>query len=325
MKNKKGFLISTIFFLVLLVVMMIMGFYYKLTDKVKEEPVVVEKNTIAFYDGNKTILNKYTCQKAYCGFAKTTVDDTNYLLDYYQDGNLENNKTINDCYAFIYDAENELYEEIILYDFLNKEVINTYKAIKNYNVLIENDIYLVKDLNDLWGVISFSEEGYKELIAPEYNYIGLINNFDIESNTLLADRFLVLKNNKWGIVDQSNVLLSSYLEESVINYTGLYIITKVDNYFKIYDYSGNVIKGEANYIHIAITGKYIELVSENKKLTIYNPENDSVIGSVYLRSIDFSGNTVFPPYTTELIDGSINTKVYTDQQYGTYKAYKYTA
>ncbi len=325
MKDKKGFFIATIIFLVILFGMAIMGIYYKLTSNKKEAPVVIEKNTIVFYDGSKSILGKYICQNTYCGFADTLIDDTNYILDYYKAGELVNNKTINDRYAFIYDAESENYEDIILYDFLEKKVLNTYKTIKNYRTLIENNIYFVKDENNFWGIVNFSDAGFMELIAPEYNYIGLVNNFDNENKTLLADRFLILKNNKWGIIDQSNVLLSAYLEEPVISYTGLYIITKVDNYYKIYDYSGNVIKGEDNYIHIAITGKYIELVSENKKLTIYNPENGVVIGSTYLRSIDFSGDTVFPPYVTELIEGNINVKVYTDQQYGTYRTYKYTA
>ena len=326
MNNKKGFLISIIIFLVILIAMTFIGFYLKNFKGVKEkEKVVTYVNTISFYSENKELLNKYSCQHSYCDFAKPIIDDANYLLDYYKDGNLEYNKIINNRYAFIYDSENENYEEIILYDLVDKKIINTYKAIKNYNILIESDIYFVEDLNNNWGVVSFENGEFKELIAPEYSYIGLVNNLDIETNKLIADRFLVLKNNKWAIIDQNNILLSSYLEEPVLTYTGLYIETLFNNYYKIYNYNGDTILGDENYVHISITGKYIELVSENKKLTIYDPENDIIIGSTTLKTIDFSEDAVFPPYETELVDNTINLKVYTDQQYGTYRTYKYTA
>lgn len=326
MNNKKGFFITTILFLVILFVMTIGGFYLKTFKGVKEKKeVVTYVNTINFYNENKELLNKYSCQNKYCDFVKPIIDDNNYLLDYYKDGNLEYNKIINNRYAFIYDTVTENYESIILFDLIDQKTVNTYKAIKNYNTLIENDIYFVEDLNNNWGVVSFLDGEFKELVAPQYTYIGLINNIDIENNKLISDRFLVLKNNKWAIIDQNDVLLSAYLEESIVDYNGLYIKTLVNNLYKIYDYSGNAILNNDNYINISITGKYIELVSENKKITIYDPENSRIIGTTTLKTIDFSEDAVFPPYETSLVDNEITLKVYTDQQYGTYRTYKYAA
>ncbi len=326
MSNKKGFFIATTIFLIAFLIMGLGGFYFKAFEKQdKEEETITYVNTISFYSENRSLLGKYTCQYYYCGFVTPIIDDTNYILDYYKDGILENNKIINNRYAFVYDSTTENYNEIILYDFVAKTILETYKNIKNYSALIENNIYLVEDQNNKWGVLSLASNGIVELVAPQYDFIGLFNDYDIDNGYLIADRFLIFKNNKWAIIDQNDVLLSAYIDEPVISYTGLYIKTSINNYYKIYDYNGNIILPDANYIHIAITGKYIELVDENKKITIYDPEESRVVGKTTLKTIDFSSDAVFPPYTTEITDKNFVLKVYTDQQYGTYRTYKYTA
>lgn len=326
MSNKKGFFITTISFLIIFVFFALIGSYYKLTDKdkEKEEKPTVTVKVIAFYDANNSLLAKYSCQNKYCGFISPIIDDDNYSLTYYKDGTNEEIRPINNRYAFIYDNNSDDKNEIILYDFVDHKVINNYQAVKNYGTVIENDLFLVKDVNNNWGIISLTNEEVEQLVPLEYNYIGIVSNFDSESGTLTADRFLVLKNNKWGIIDTNNALLSAYLEEPVITYTGLYLETKVNSFYKIYNYSGDVILPDDNYLHIAITGKYIEFVTSDNKLFIYDPETSKVIGSkIALRKTDFSSSAIFPPYSTEIVNGNIEIKVYTDQQYGTYRLYKY--
>ncbi len=326
MSNKKGFFIATIIFLVIFVSLALIGSYYKLTnkDKQKEENPTVTVKVITFYGADNSLLAKYSCQNKYCGFVSPIIDDDNYSLIYYQDGTNEELRPINNRYAFIYDNNSDNKNEIILYDFVDHKVVNNYQAIKNYGTVIENDLFLVKDVNNNWGVISLANEEMEQLVQPEYSYIGIANNFDTESGTLTADRFLVMKNNKWGIIDVNNALLSAYIEEPVITYTGLYLETKVNDLYKIYNYSGDVILPDDNYLHIAITGKYIEFVNSDNKLFIYDPETSKVIGSkITLRTTNFSKEAIFPPYSTEIVDGYIEIKVYSDQQYGTYRLYKY--
>lgn len=329
MGSKKGFFISTIVFLVALVSLLAVGGYYKIKDRpaAEEETVDINVKTMAFYNESHELLDTYICENTYCDFASTIIDDNNYDLKYYQAGVLETKTSvINDRYAFIYDSVNETDYEIILYDLTNQIIVNTYKAIKNYQTNIEANIYFVKDNNDVWGILSFANDDVLEVVAPEYTFIGLSDNYDIDNNELIADRFIILKNNKWGIIDQSNVLLSAYLDEPIINYAGLYIKTKAGSYYKMYDYSGNPIKNGNNYIHIAITGKYLEFVTDRNKLSIYNPDTDSIVGSVItLRKTDFSETTLYPPYETEIVGNNIEIKVYTDQEYGTYRLYKYAA
>lgn len=326
MGNKKGFFIVTIIFLSIFVPLALISGYYKVTKQSipKEEKPVITVKVISFYDANNELLAKYSCQNKYCGFATPIIDDDNYSLEYYRNGTDEELGPINNRYAFIYDNSDNNKNEIILYDFLTHHVLGSYQAIKNYGTVIENDLFLVKDTNNNWGIISLAKEELEELIAPQYSYIGLVDNFDSESGTLASDRFLVIKNNKWGIIDTNNALLSAYLEEPVISYTGLYIKTKAANFYKIYNYSGDIIAPLNNYIHIAITGKYIEFVTDDNKLFIYNPETLDIVGNkITLRKTDFSLSALFPPYSTEITNGNIEIKVYTDQQYGTYRLYKY--
>jgi len=326
MGNKKGFFITTIIFLGIFIPLTLIGGYYKLKNKKtpKEEIPTITVKVISFYSTDNELLAKYSCQMKYCGFVTPIIDDDNYTLEYYRDGVSEELDPINNRYAFIYDNDNNDQNEIILYDFLTSKIIATYQAVKNYGTVIENSLFLVKDSTNNWGIISLANDEVEELVTPQYSYIGIVNNFDTESGTLTADRFLVLKNNKWRIIDTNDASLSAYLEEPVINYTGLYLKTKVDNFYKIYNYSGDLLVPDNNYVHIAITGKYIEFVTDDYKLFIYDPETSSIVGSkIALRKTNFSSSAIFPPYSTEIIGGNIEIKVYTDQQYGTYRLYKY--
>ena len=111
MNNKKGFFISLIIFLGLLILLSVLGGYYKtmakpIEEEKEEEPTFTKKLT--FYSESNELLGEYLCQNTYCDFASTVIDDSNYSLDYYQYG-IKDIKTnvINEHYAFVYDTNEE--------------------------------------------------------------------------------------------------------------------------------------------------------------------------------------------------------------------------
>jgi len=328
--KKKGMLISIIVLLAIFLFFGATGFYFKLTtkeNKKREETLEEDKNInqefhfdgkLYFYD-QEELLGTYACQSDNCSYASETIDDANYSLEYYDDNSIDMMKMIQKHYAFIIDGS----EEIILYDILEEKVITQYKAVKNYTVGIENDLFIVQTADDKWGIITLNES-FKTLIPTSYDYIGVLNNTTKENKELYADNFVVLNNNKWKIIDINNIALSSELNYPIVSYNGLAIKTKNEENFIAYDYSGEIIKGSYRYQIINFLGKYVEMVTTNNRVFVYDPEKRDIVSEiVYLRRTDFTGNTIFPPYETQINDNILEIKVYTNQEYGNHLTYTY--
>ena len=279
-KNKNITLILLILLLLISSFLAIWGYLQNqkgVNKQVKLENVNKEfkfNNKLYFYN-ESNLLGTYDCKTEKCDYATGVLDDKTYALNYYDKAKEEKIKMILNKYAFISDDD-----KVLLYDIVNKRVINTFKAVKNYEIGIDNNYYILKDMNDKWGVMKIAET--PELIIDyKYDFIGLHNELN-EGNTLLKSDIFVIKNvNGWKLIDNKGLDKSSYITNQIHDYSDKYIITKVGNYYYINNReSGNLLMSNA-YSYARFINKYIALVDTDNVFYIMNPENLASVSQKY--------------------------------------------
>ena len=190
-KGNKGALIIIVILLIVFVPLAFLTATYKFKENKENEkkpvapslPEFYENGTLNFIEYN-SLIGTYKCNNTndsgFCGYAYEAIDDDNYVLDYYEDTYLDEVGIINSKYTFLidtddtYDQNNTDNKEVLLYDIEQGKIIGTYKAVKNYTIGLNGDYFIVKDANDLWGVIKLEDE-IVIVIPFEYEYIGVQN------------------------------------------------------------------------------------------------------------------------------------------------------
>lgn len=233
-----------------------------------------------FYDEG-ILVGTYTCETTACDYAKETIDDNNYVLDYYEDNSIEPITGLyNHRYVFISDTA----DKVILYDALKEEIISEFLAVKNYTIGLENDRFIVKLDNNLWGVIDLSGEFPNRIISYQYNYIGVQNQIINDGLKLESDLFAVYVNNAWKIVNSQEVLLSTDFTEPIFKYDNNSVITKQNNMYHLYDYSAKKIL-EKDYKYANYLDKYFLLVDNANIVYTYEKSNGFLSEKGYIRDI----------------------------------------
>jgi len=179
---------------------------------------------------------------------------------------------IRDKYTFITDGS-----LIYLYAANTGTILQNYKAIKTYNTNIENNSYIIQDLNGVWGVISVSDI-LNSVLPFEYSFIGLIHNIN-EYGALMADKFIVQKDTKWYLVDNNNSALTGEIDDPIIDYNDSYIFSKSQDRIRIYSYENYEYLTNYTIKDYILEDKYIGIITD-KFLIIY--EN---LGNKYLKSV----------------------------------------
>lgn len=272
MENKKPVFITIIILLIIFVPLTIIGFLTKTSHKVfKDNPnhELYYDGKLWFYDESNNLINTYVCKTEKCELTKPTINDDEYDINYYKNGTLENIPVSNNTYAFITDGV-----IISLYNISLGKSMQTYKEVKNYNINLQNNVYILKNNDDLWGVLSVSEN-LRAVLPFEYDFIGLKTN-NVNENNLLIDKYIVLQDNHWFLVDSTNNVLSGKIENPIIDYDEKYLFSKIADEIKIYDYEGNELLD--NYIinDYIISDGYYGIITDNYIL-IYKELNNAYL------------------------------------------------
>ncbi len=300
MKNKKIVLYTIIFLLIIFVPLTIMGMFVRDKknpfDENPNHDFYYEKK-LWFYDDNDKLISNYECQTNKCDLANLTIDDDEYDINYYKDGTLEKVEN-NNAYTFIRDGALNY-----LFDVNTGRSLQKYLQIKNYNTNLKNNLYIIQNENKLWGIISIGET-LEALIPFEYNFLGILNNFDEDG--LKTDNFIALKDDKWFLINKENMPISSKYEEPIVDYNDNFIITKKNNRIKIYNYEGREYLNNFNFTDYAIYDKYIGLITNNT-IYIYNDLNSNYIKNIPVNkngklTLETKGNQVVIKLDDEVID-----------------------
>ena len=285
MKNKRITLWVIIFLLIVFLPITIFStvMHYQNTRPKEENPNHEFKHDgkLYFYQHN-TLLGTYSCENftEYCDIADSIVNST-YSLN---EKNIESNTKlpiVNKRFVFLRDSKTEELAEsnILLYDLSLKRVIGKYKEVKNYGVGIENDYYIMKNENDLWGIVSF-EEGINLKIPFTYDYIGLTNKINSETNKVESNIFAIQKEGKWRLIDINGATFTEQINSEIFSYNNEYIILKENNNMHLVNYSLNEIFGSVKYINFY--NKYLEIIDTNNLYYLYDLNTNTSISNNYL-------------------------------------------
>lgn len=280
MENKKSVLITIVVLLLIFTPLSIIGILTTNNIGIAEENPNHKFNYdgyLWFYDKNNELLSKYECQTEICDYATPIINDNTYNINYYKEGVVNKVSLINDKYTFLTDGS-----VIYLYAATTGSTLQTYKAIKTYNVNLTNNLYIIQNNEGLWGVLTVGDV-LSSTLPFEYDFIGLINNTNNEG-VLNTDKFIVQKNSKWYIVNNENSAITGQMEDPIVDYTNEYIFTKNGDKVRIYSYQNYEYLTNYNIKNYILKDNYVGIVTDNFLLIYDN------LGTQYIKSIALSDN-----------------------------------
>ena len=279
MNNKKATFYVIVGLLVIFLPLTVFGTVMKFANRTVDE----NPNHDFFYDGylwfysdTNEFLSKYECMTEVCELSKTTIDDTEYGINYYPDGNIEHLPILGN-YAFITDGT-----DIKLYNITSGSTLETYKSVKDYHTKLSTDAVIVQNTSGLWGMFSFQDK-LNSVLPFEYDFIGLANNAN--DGLLSISKMITLKDNKWAIVDNTNSMLSGYIDDPIVDYNDEYIISKKDNEINVYGYNDTEYFMDMQITNYVRLDNYLGLV-EGNTLRIYRSLNTDPVKEIMLSNND---------------------------------------
>ena len=223
-------------------------------------------------NGN-TVVGTYKCQNKSCGYAYGIIDDGMYDLKTEELNDYQINKVINDRFVLLYDDdedEGSLHRTngVKVYDFTTGSVVKELKGVKNYN---NNNmlVFIVRDINDKWGIIKFDDDKVVDVVNAEYDYIGAF----IPTGEKLNEQsfYVAKKNDDWIILDINNGKeYSIEFSLPIVAYDGEMVVVKNDNVFYVYDVRGNLLFKDATDFNFIGGG-----------LLVVNSSNNVVVFDAY--------------------------------------------
>lgn len=267
-KNNIGVLITIILLLCIFIPASIYGTYMHITKgsiDTNTNKDFYHEGKLYFYNNNE-LIGKYTCKTPECGYAKNSIKN-----EIFEEFNKEEKEIemINNHYAFIKDGES-----IILYDIKTESQIITYKEVKNYSEGIENNYYLVKNNNDLWGMIELSDN-IRVAIPNNYTYLGLKNNMTPEGK-YKADRVIAENASGWHILtDKNNIVTST--KDKIVDYSSYFVETSNN---EVYDYNNNLVFPNVNLSDITLIDRLAIALVNNSVYYVYDSKTSSIIDTL---------------------------------------------
>ncbi len=238
-----------------------------------------------FYDENGNLLGKYTCASSMdnCDYALVSSKKDNSLNE------LESEEAsipvIANRFVFLKDGvEDSDKANILLYDLNLNRTIGKYQEVKDYGIGIDRDYYILKNEDDLWGVVSF-EDGIVVNLPFQYDYIGLAGHVNSESNKVESNIFAVYNNKNWQLMDASGASFVEDIADNLIDYDNEYIIVERNNMVQVLNYYNQTLL--ENYKEVRFYKQYLMLLDINNQFCLYNINGMSAISKSYsINSLD---------------------------------------
>ena len=264
-KYKKGAFIISIVLFVISLPFTVMGiiFHRDLVGANNKNHEFHYKDRLYFYDKSGKLINMYNCKYSNCGYAKETIEDDNYAINYFKLA-MDTDKKINDRYALIADYS-DTQKEVIIYDIKNNKELGKYAGYKIYNVGIDKNYIIVKSSSNLYGVIEIKDGVIQAVIPFEYKFIGLTSKNT--NSKISSDKFVVLKDNTWSIITKDSTLASN-ITSPIVDYNDSSLIVKnqSDKYSLLSLAGTPKLTGE--YKKMSYISKYLEVVDTNNNYYI---------------------------------------------------------
>lgn len=288
---RKGVLITIIVLLIIFIPLSICSFVLHKMDDEKgftkhEENLNHEfyyQNKLYFYDNTDKLIGTYDCTTTNCNYAKSTINDEKYAIDYYKTEDLET-KLIQNRYAFLTDAESN--GNPFLYDVQNHRKTVSFSSIKNYGIGIEENNVIVEDDEGKFGVLSLDADP-KIVIDYEYDFIGLANFINNEKNEVMNDLYVAKKAKEWFLIDKNGAVLTDPLKREIVSYNGQNIIVKDNFGYYLINYNNDEVLTESPYTSLSFTGKYLNILNQYNDFTVYDvSKKTNLIEPIHVKATD---------------------------------------
>ena len=278
-KYKKGALVISIILLVITLPLTVIGIIYNKEINNVDNPSKLfhYNNKLYFYNEMGDLIGNYECNFKNCSYAKQTIDDEDYSINYYK-SDISDTKLISNRYAFIADYKDNV-SLINLYDIKDNKSVAMYKSVKNYGVGINNNYYIVAGVTGKYGVIEISNSEVKTILPFTYDFIGLQNDVDLETNKISSDTFIVKKDNTWFLTDVNEAIFTEKMLNPIVAFDTKTFITKNDNY-NLYNYNGT-FRLNGSYKYLNYISKYIEVKDINNNYYILDGNTLSIVSNTF--------------------------------------------
>lgn len=226
----------------------------------------------------------YSCVNAngYCAYARNYLEDKTYKTNYYQIDSYSY-VTVSGDYVFIVDTnmttDGNTYEDnagVILYNLKTKEKTNV-MGIKNYTVGIDNNYYIIANLNNKYGIFTFTDT-INPIIDYKYDFIGLINKQVDEK--LDSSKFVVLENSNWKLIDINDNTLTANFSQPIYDYNDSHVILTLGGSYKIYSYASKPLSDEL-FNKVILKDKYIGVLDSSKYFYVFDCSTEQIISQKY--------------------------------------------
>jgi len=231
----------------------------------------IYNNKVYFYQENGELLNTYQCLED-CAVVEAIVDDDNYNVHYYKDGDKNLDGNINDDYVLFKDGA-----DIMLYNKkLNKKIVS-WLSVKDYSVEHTNPI-LITNNGGVASVVSLSD---MRVIITDYDYIGIPNR--VKDGVLDTSRFIAKNDNSWYVLEQDGTYKHTAFNDPIVDFNDRYIVVSNFDNNRIYSYDNQEYLGEIVNKKVYCVGDYIGVIIDDV-LYLYQDLNGSVITNMKLDS-----------------------------------------
>lgn len=277
MKNNRVIFPLIIFLLIIFLPLTGYAVYYKYNlAKENGNPEHKHKfdNKLYYYDSSNKLIGMYSCQSNICDDAVTTIDDKDNL--YYTKGNKNTLGVYNNNYVFIND--NNI---IKLYNLTSNISILNLNLIKNYGTTINGNYLIVKDTDNLYGLLDLNNISVK--INRTYEYLAIKDNYS--DGNLQIDSIIAKKDGVYYLIDINEKKLTSDFANPIYDYNDKIIICRNDNY-SIYYYNGEAILNYQTIEKINVLNSSVIFQNSAGNVYIYNNDFSEIIKSYTVQSND---------------------------------------
>ena len=218
--------------------------YFLVLKKDEEKPldpaetIVIEKDNykyqngfLIFLDESDNEIGKYECKNKdvdRCYVAPLSNEDDFDVAEYLNSKNEEiqrTSKVISNRYVFVFDED-----KISLYDMKEEASYGDYELIKTGN--IDENYVVVKERANGYGILSFKDSSYEELIKPSYEYLGIMNS---------SKAFVAKEDDKSFLINSANEVLTAKLNGDIKQFSDKYISLYTSDKYALYDYKGTAL------------------------------------------------------------------------------------
>lgn len=236
----------------------------------------------------------------YCGYARNYIEDDTYRINYYKPDALAY-VTVPNNFAFIVDTNlttdkiNYLKDAGVIVYNLNTLEKTAIKGIKNYNIGIADNYYIVVNNDNKYGIVTFSDT-MDTVIDYKYDFIGLANKLN-DQGLIDNSKSIVLENGNWKLIDKADNPLTSDFKQPIYDYNDSHVILSIGNSYQIFNYHNKALSSET-FIKVVLKDKYIGVIDTDKKFYVYDCSTEQIISNKYKAE-------VYDDIVLEITDGTL--------------------